>query len=52
MDEYGLSEADLPEVGNQNEVAELVSGKREFNLNQIRALSKRFNIPSGVFIKD
>jgi len=52
MEEYGLSDSDLPEVGNQNEVAELLSGKREFNLNEIRALSKRFNMPPEVFIKD
>jgi len=52
MEEYGLSESDLPEVGNQNEVTELLNGKREFSLNQIRALGKRFNVPPEVFIKD
>jgi len=52
MEQHGLTESDLPKVGDHDEVAELLSGKREFSLKQIRALSKRFNIPPEVFIKD
>ena len=34
MEQHGLTESDLPEVGDHDEVAELLSGKREFSLNR------------------
>lgn len=50
MDEHGLSQSDLPEIGSQGVVSEILNGKRELNLRQIRALAKRFNVPPAVFI--
>jgi HTH-type transcriptional regulator/antitoxin HigA len=50
MDEHGLTQADLPEVGSQGVVSELLSGKRELNVRQIRGLVKRFGVAPGVFI--
>ena len=52
MDEYGLRQKDLPEVGSQGVVSEILSGKRELNLRQIKALSQRFRVPMAVFIAD
>jgi HTH-type transcriptional regulator/antitoxin HigA len=50
MDEHGLTQSDLPEVGSQGVVSEILRGKRELNVRQIRALAKRFHVSPGVFI--
>lgn len=50
MDSHGLSQGDLPEVGSQGVMSELLRGKRELNLRQVKALSERFKVPVGVFI--
>ena len=50
MEEHGLRQSDLPEIGSQGVVSEVLSGKRELNVRQIRALSKRFKVPVSVFI--
>ncbi|HMT94806.1 transcriptional regulator [uncultured Thiothrix sp.] len=50
MDSHGLSQGDLPEVASQGVMSELLRGKRELNLRQIKALSIRFKVPVGVFI--
>ena len=50
MDEHGLTQSDLPEVGSQGIVSAILHGKRELNVGQIRALSKRFNVSPAVFI--
>ncbi len=52
MDEYNLRQKDLPELGSQGVVSEILNGKRELNLRQIRALSQRFKVPLAVFIAD
>lgn len=49
MQEHGLTQADLPEVGAQSVVSELLSGKRQLNVRHIRALSERFGVPADVF---
>ncbi|MDI6768345.1 MAG: hypothetical protein QMD04_01560 [Anaerolineales bacterium] len=50
MEEHGLTQADLPEVGSQGVVSETLSGKRELNVRQIRALSERFKVSAAVFV--
>ena len=50
MQEYGLKQKDLPELGSQGVVSEILNGKRTLNVRQIKALSKRFNAPESVFI--
>lgn len=50
MEDYGLRENELPEIGNQTEVAEILMGKRELDLKQIRLLSHRFNVSPEVFL--
>jgi HTH-type transcriptional regulator/antitoxin HigA len=50
MEEHQLRQSDLVEVGSQGVVSEILNGKRELNLRQIRALAKRFNVSPGVFI--
>jgi HTH-type transcriptional regulator/antitoxin HigA len=50
MEEHHLSQSDLPEVGSQGVVSEVLRGKRELNLRQIRSLAARFSVPASVFI--
>ena len=50
MEEHNLRQSDLPEVGSQGVVSEILNGKRELNVRQIRALSTRFNVSATVFL--
>lgn len=49
MDQHDLRQSDLPEVGTQGVVSELLTGKRKINLRQAKALAKRFGVPLEVF---
>ncbi|RME50382.1 MAG: transcriptional regulator [Caldilineae bacterium] len=50
MEECHLTPKDLPELGSQETVAEILQGERKLDLEQVRALSKRFNISPAVFV--
>lgn len=50
MIENSLAQSDLPEIGSQGVVSEILSGKRDLNVRQIKALSARFHVPPGVFV--
>ncbi len=51
MDQHGLKQADLAgELGSQGVVSELLNGKRELNLRQMRALAARFAVPVAAFV--
>lgn len=50
MAEHGLIQSELPEIGSQGVVSEILSGKRELNMRQIRALAMRFKVSPAVFI--
>ena len=50
MDEHGLTQSDPPEIGSQGVVSEILSGKRELNVRQIRSLAQRFGVSSAVFV--
>ena len=47
--EHGLTQSDLPEIGSQGVVSEILHGRRELNTRQIKALSKRFRISPAAF---
>lgn len=49
MREHGLSQSELPGVGAQSVVSEILSGKRKLNLRQIRWLAERFSVKADVF---
>jgi HTH-type transcriptional regulator / antitoxin HigA len=51
MEQHQLKQSDLPEVGNQSVISQILSGARELNVRQINALAKRFQIPAGVFFE-
>jgi HTH-type transcriptional regulator/antitoxin HigA len=50
MEEHHLRQSDLPEVGSQGIVSEILSGKRELNVRQIRAIAARFGVSPAVFV--
>ena len=50
MDEHGLTQSDLSEVGSQGVISDILRGKRVLNVRQIRALAKRFRVSPAVFV--
>jgi HTH-type transcriptional regulator/antitoxin HigA len=50
MEQHGLTQSDLPEVGNQSVVSQVLSGKRRLTARHVALLSKRFGIPADAFI--
>ena len=50
MEEHGLAQSDLAEIGSQGVVSEILRGKRELNVRQVRALAQRFHVSPAVFI--
>lgn len=50
MQQHGLKQTDLPEIGTQSVVSEILKGKRKLNLRQITKLSARFSLPADTFI--
>lgn len=50
MDEHGLTQSDFPEVGSQGVVSEILNGKRELNVRQVRLLAQKFKVSSAVFV--
>lgn len=50
MEEHGLRQSDLAEIGSQGVVSEILNGKRELNVRQIRELADRFQVSAAVFV--
>ncbi|MBT8366923.1 MAG: helix-turn-helix domain-containing protein [Deltaproteobacteria bacterium] len=50
MKEHDLKQSDLSEIGSQGVISEILSGKRQLNIRQIKLLSKRFNVSPAVFM--
>ena len=50
MERDGLRQSDLPEVGNQAKVSELLNGARKINMRQALALAARFNVAMELFV--
>lgn len=50
MEEHGLTQSDLSEVGSQGVVSEILNGKRDLNIRQVRALAKKFKVSSAAFV--
>ena len=50
MQQHVVPQGNLPEVGSQGVVSEILAGKRKLNLRQIRALSQRFGVSAATFI--
>lgn len=51
MDQHQLNQSNLPDIGSQGVVSEILWGKRKLNINQIKKLSKRFHVSLNTFIE-
>ena len=49
MQRDNLRQIDLPELGSQGVVSELLSGRRDFNARQAKALAARFGVSAVCF---
>jgi HTH-type transcriptional regulator/antitoxin HigA len=51
IEQHGLRQSDLAGIfGSQSNVSEVLSGKREINARQARALAVRFGVSPAAFI--
>ncbi len=50
MAQHGIKQCALPEIGSQGVVSEILRGKRELNIRQVRALSERFGVSPATFV--
>ena len=50
MEEHGLTQSDLSEIGSQGVVSEILSGKRDLNVRQITQLAARFSVSPALFM--
>lgn len=51
MEEHGLRQSDLPEIGSQSLVSKILSGERQLTVEHIQKLSKRFGVSASIFIE-
>ena len=50
MEDHGLKQSDFSEIGSQGVISEILSGKRQFNVRQIKLLSEIFKVSPAVFM--
>ncbi|MDO5625413.1 MAG: transcriptional regulator [Pseudomonadota bacterium] len=50
MEQHGLSQSQLPEVGNQSVVSQVLAEQRQLNVRQIARLCQRFGVGPSLFI--
>ncbi|NQW79608.1 MAG: transcriptional regulator [Polaromonas sp.] len=50
MEQHGIKQCDLHEIGSQGVVSEILTGKRALNIRQVRALSERFGVSPATFV--
>lgn len=50
MEQHNLRQSDLPEIGAQSVVSDVLAGKRALNLRQTKALARRFSLPMEALV--
>ena len=50
MEEHGLGQDDLPELGGREAVSDILAGRRRLDARQANELGRRFNVPASVFL--
>jgi HTH-type transcriptional regulator/antitoxin HigA len=50
MERDNLRQVDLPELGSQGVVSELLSGRRDFNARQVKVMAERFGVSAALFL--
>lgn len=49
MEQHNLTQSELPEIGRQSVVSEILSGRRRLTVDHIANLSRRFGIDPSAF---
>jgi HTH-type transcriptional regulator/antitoxin HigA len=52
MEEHGLTQSQVPEIGPQSLVSAILSGKRPINARMARALAIRFKVSGDAFLPE
>lgn len=52
MQTHNVKQADLQDIASQGVMSEILNGKRELNLRQIKLLAKYFHVSPETFIDD
>ncbi|MGL1890163.1 MAG: helix-turn-helix domain-containing protein [Spirochaetaceae bacterium] len=52
MEDRGDTQTSLSNIISRTVLSEILSGKRNLNLNHIKALAKKYNVPEQVFIDE
>jgi len=50
MEQHGLKQTAMHEIGSQGVVSEILAGKRDLNIRQVRALGERFGVSPATFV--
>ncbi|WP_446009059.1 helix-turn-helix domain-containing protein [Candidatus Electrothrix sp.] len=50
MDEHGLTAADLPEIGDESLLTDILAGTRSLTVDHVKALSRRFHVAAATFV--
>jgi HTH-type transcriptional regulator / antitoxin HigA len=50
MQQHNLKQSNLTEIGTQGVISEILNGKRNLNVQQIKKLAQRFQVSPSVFI--
>ena len=50
MQEHGLTAADLPEIGSEALLLDILAGKQSLTVEQVRLLSRRFHVAAASFV--
>ena len=50
IEEHNLQASELPEIGSEKLVAEILDGSRSLTVNQIQSLAQRFHVAPAVFL--
>ena len=51
MEQHGLTQSEVPEIGNQSVVSQVLAGRRHLNVRQISRLCERFGVGAGLFVQ-
>jgi hypothetical protein len=50
MAQHDLKRGDLPEIGSQGAVSEILTGKRDLDIRLVRALAAQFSVSTETFL--
>lgn len=50
MEEHGLTAADLPEIGDELLLTDILAGNRSLTVDHVKVLSRRFHVAAATFV--